>query len=301
METLSLEKEIGKIIRYKVSKRDVKTMTLVDVIGKGKFGGVFKAQLDGYGLIAVKLRKFHNSIYNECDISTTKLEHSATMKRLIYNPADKGILSNDAVKINSKNKDYNISVESDDVAPGYVYQLYDLVDGFEFTEVYKSKQPDDVLFHYMVCICRAVNELVENGIIHRDIKPENMIVQKGDVRLIDFGFSCRKSKCPHVLCGTPRYLPPEQYEKKFFGAMEKQDIYAAGVCMLSLFLDLPPGLLVVRLKKGKYGETLDQIRPLLLERAGEKVTTFILLLLSEDYNRRPSAKQALELAEKLSE
>ncbi len=70
---------------------------------------------------------------------------------------------------------------------------------------------------------------------HRDIKLENiLIVQKtGQVKLIDFGFSCLSKERLKIFCGTPSYMSPEIVSKKeYYGG--PADIWACGVLLYNL-------------------------------------------------------------------
>ncbi|HEY3673657.1 MAG TPA: PASTA domain-containing protein [Acidimicrobiia bacterium] len=46
-------------------------------------------------------------------------------------------------------------------------------------------------------------------VLHRDIKPANVIVDGGDVRLVDFGFAHLAAAPDMTMAGTPAYLAPE--------------------------------------------------------------------------------------------
>lgn len=76
------------------------------------------------------------------------------------------------------------------------------------------------------------------GISHRDIKPENILIDENwNVKLIDFGFSCKQYNSEDVLrstvCGTPSYTPPEVLLKTAYSA-ELMDVWGLGVTLYAM-------------------------------------------------------------------
>jgi serine/threonine protein kinase len=52
------------------------------------------------------------------------------------------------------------------------------------------------------------------NLMHRDLKLDNILLNdKGEIKLCDFGWSCKKSKLNprKSLCGTEGYVAPEVY------------------------------------------------------------------------------------------
>lgn len=78
------------------------------------------------------------------------------------------------------------------------------------------------------------------GVMHRDIKPENfLLTPQGDLKLADFGFATRFSKCQSFasVLGTPNYIAPEVLAGSY---SEKADIWSAGIILHAMLIaDLP--------------------------------------------------------------
>ncbi|NJM07941.1 serine/threonine protein kinase, partial [Candidatus Gracilibacteria bacterium] len=97
---------------------------------------------------------------------------------------------------------------------------------------------------YGIQLCRVLNYLHTQTppIIYRDLKPSNvMLTPEGVLKLIDFGVArtFKKSKQKDTIAmGSAGYAPPEQYGK---GQTDpRSDIYALGATLLHLLTALPP-------------------------------------------------------------
>lgn len=93
-------------------------------------------------------------------------------------------------------------------------------------------------------LCEAVSELhtkFSPPMIHRDLKPSNVIVQNGNISIIDFGIARTfkegsSSDTNHF--GTREYAPPEQYG---FGQTDvRSDVYALGMILYFMVTGCTP-------------------------------------------------------------
>lgn len=75
------------------------------------------------------------------------------------------------------------------------------------------------------------------NIVHRDLKVENvMIDENGNMKLIDFGFSCMISDEDPLMdtwCGTRQYVAPEMLHQKSYS--KAVDIWSMGVILFGMF------------------------------------------------------------------
>jgi eukaryotic-like serine/threonine-protein kinase len=133
------------------------------------------------------------------------------------------------------------------------------------------------------------------GVIHRDVKPSNVIVDDGNVKLLDFGLALERRRAEEAvsretrIVGTAAYLAPEYVER--LNVSPAMDIYALGVLAFELITGAPPfgGALHVlsRLKRKMAlprAASLNHETPVDLDELIDQ-------MLSADPLRRPTALQ----------
>jgi serine/threonine protein kinase len=117
-------------------------------------------------------------------------------------------------------------------------------------------------------VLRGLHYLHCNGIIHEDIKPDNLVIDAdGKCSIIDFGLCSILSKQLKFggAGGSPKYESPEK--ENGIPHDGRADVWAVGIMMRDdLFRNTDPGV---------YGRAL------------------IDELLTENFNRRPTALEAL--------
>ena len=73
---------------------------------------------------------------------------------------------------------------------------------------------------------RAIHRM---GFVHADLNPKNILVRGKNVRLIDYGQSCKVGTPKKRVQGTIDYISPEQLMKTPLDS--RTDIFAFGACM----------------------------------------------------------------------
>ena len=99
-------------------------------------------------------------------------------------------------------------------------------------------------------ICAALSEAHDKGVVHRDLKPDNVFLCKGSgekdsVRLLDFGVAKITDGEPGkesytqtgFICGTPRYISPEQALGKSLDG--RADLYSLGIMLFEMVTGEP--------------------------------------------------------------
>jgi len=80
-------------------------------------------------------------------------------------------------------------------------------------------------------VAEGLQSLHQLGWVHADIKPNNILVcpETQDVRIIDFGQSCRIGTVKDRIQGTPDYIAPEQVRRQPLD--QRTDIFNLGATM----------------------------------------------------------------------
>lgn len=109
------------------------------------------------------------------------------------------------------------------------YIVMEYVEGTTFKELVEQRGgriPAGELFPLIEPLFSALEEMHSNGLIHRDISPENLMIEKGAVRLLDFGCAREAAGGGNTLTIALKhsYAPVEQYQSKGQGPWT--DVYA---------------------------------------------------------------------------
>ncbi len=114
------------------------------------------------------------------------------------------------------------------------YIVMEYVEGTTFKDLVAQRGgrvPAGELLHVMEPLFSALSAMHRQGLIHRDISPENLMLENGDVRLLDFG--CARESAEGEVTMTIAlkhgYAPVEQYQNKGQGPWT--DVYALSATM----------------------------------------------------------------------
>ena len=165
------------------------------------------------------------------------------------------------------------------------------------SRINKGINDEKIIATIIMKILHSISYCHSKGISHRDLKPENIIFESpdidSDIKLIDFGLSkkFKSSEKLHSILGTPYYVAPEILTKNY---NEKCDIWSVGIITYLLIVgDVP--------FKGKNNN--DIFNKILHQKINfnynkwknfsKEAKNFVQLLLQKDFNKRPSAQEAL--------
>uniref|UniRef100_A0A336MX37 CSON006730 protein n=1 Tax=Culicoides sonorensis TaxID=179676 RepID=A0A336MX37_CULSO len=250
---------------------------LIEEIGRGKFGTVFKVKEKSNGFllaakfIPIQKRGDRGAVTLEIDMMN-RLQHPKIIQ--LY----------DAYEYNK-----SMCVVLELVNGG---ELFDRVLDENFV------MTDKVCAIFVRQICEAMQYIHSKNIIHLDLKPENILctTREGNrIKIIDFGLAREydPDKKLQVLFGTPEFVAPEvvNFESISFAT----DMWSVGVIAYVLVSGLSPFAgetdveTMANVTIGKYDfldEAFDTVSP--------EAIDFITKLLEKDKNVRMTAEEALK-------
>ena len=224
--------------------------TIVEPLGRGKMGAVFRATdaESGQG-VAIKTIAPHLTAQRSM-VQRFRLESAAA--RRLEHP--------NVVRI----------LDAGDTTEGVPYYVMELLQGRELGSVVRNDlagaAPEE-LCPMARQLCSALQAAHEAGIVHRDLKPSNVMVLDGGpltIKLLDFGIAKMLETDEAVqltatgeVLGDPRFMAPEQLAGEREAIGPRTDLYSLGILFYFIFSGrLPfeartPGLLMALQLRGK--------------------------------------------------
>ncbi len=204
---------------------------ILDVIGRGGMGVVYRAR--------------HQILQREVALKTVRREvvqDETAVKRFLTEARSIAALTNP----------HTVTIHDSGVTEdGTLYYTMELLTGQPLSHLLRrhGRLPYRRAADLMAQVCESLAEAHAKGIVHRDIKPDNIFVTRAEgkdlVKLVDFGIAKVLDETGEgpvtrtgMLCGTPRYLSPEQVSGEKAGPAA--DLYALGVVLYELLTGSPP-------------------------------------------------------------
>jgi len=207
---------------------------LLELIGEGGFGAVYRAEQDAPVRRIVALKIIKLGMDTRQVIARFEAERQALA--LMEHP--------------------NIArvFDAGSTATGRPYFAMELVKGIPITEhCDQHRLSTRERLALAAEVCRAVHHAHQRGIIHRDIKPSNVLVTRRDGAavpvVIDFGIAkatttrlTDQSLFTNLLqfIGTPQYMSPEQATISGSDVDTRTDVYSLGVLLYELLTGTTP-------------------------------------------------------------
>jgi serine/threonine protein kinase/tetratricopeptide (TPR) repeat protein len=237
--------------------RDIGTVvagryTLVELIGEGGMGSVYKADQTDPVRRTVALKLIKRGMDSKAVLARFDAERQALA--IMDHP--------------------NIARVFDGgrTADGQPFFVMEFVRGETITQYCdRLRLPVRDRLTLFVAVCRAVQHAHLKGIIHRDLKPGNVLVTEVDGRptpkVIDFGVAKAIEQNltdlsladDGVIVGTPAYMSPEQADPTLADIDTRTDVYALGVILYELLVGTTP-LEPRQFRRGAILEMLRMVR-----------------------------------------
>lgn len=204
------------------------TYTVVDFLGQGAFGGVYKVRHKFLGLQALKI--FHpGAIRSEQEpelfteaFMLSKFTHQNVVRVYDANTFD----------LNSNR---------------YCYIAMEFVNGGTLADLIEGmvKLPVNLALKIERDICEglALAHKMSPPVVHRDVKPQNVMISKSEKDIIakvsDFGLANHVDPVTRVItaAGTLAYLPPEGFWNYETPA---SDVFSAGIILYIMLTGVAP-------------------------------------------------------------
>ena len=217
---------MGNLFLYGQSKIDYKNYEIIDKLGEGASGTVYKIRNNiDKNFYAIKMIK---------GIKEDQFEEAQNEAKILSTLDNEYIIKYyDSFKDNNNNT-YNI-----------VMEYCDNSDLKSFIEKHQkeNKPIEEKVIHCIILnICYGLKEIHNKNLIHRDIKPANLFISKDyKIKIGDFSISRKiKEKISddngYTLTegiGTDRYMAPELISGEKYN--NKIDIWALGCVIYELF------------------------------------------------------------------
>ena len=206
----------------KENKINFKSFEILELIGSGSFGKVFKVRLKRTNeIFAMKVlnksyllqKKLLRYALTECNILKESICPFILKLHYSFQTLDNLYMILDYCSIGDLSYQIELSLLEEDEAKFYIAELI-----------------------------LAIEYLHKHDIIYRDLKPENILIDSDShIKLADFGLAKENvtSDSPNkTFCGSPQYLSPEMLSKE--GTTKASDIYGIGVILYQLITGNPP-------------------------------------------------------------
>ena len=284
---------------------------IIEKIGEGSFGKVYKAQRTEQGKIFYSAVKVITIPSNAGELSSVRSEtpNEQSVREYFHGLVEECIQEVSTMEYFRGNshvvsvEDYKVVEYLDDIGwdiyirMEYLTSFLDYCAGRELTE-------EDVI-QLGIDLCKALEYCQKQNIIHRDIKPENIFVSRfGEFNLGDFGIARELERTMSGLSkkGTFSYMAPEMYKGEPYDA--KVDIYSLGIVLYKLrnhnrlpFISLEKQLITYRDKENALNRRMSGENPPRPAEAGEGLADIILKACA--YDRQDRFETAEEFREAL--
>ncbi|CAF0969142.1 unnamed protein product [Brachionus calyciflorus] len=254
---------------------DFSKLTILDRLGEGGFGVVYKAEYNEVESIEIALKKINLT----AGVDFKKQEAEVLLKSFLRElDAYIEIKGENILKMIgsciSKNECY--------IATEYMKNgsLTDMLLGnknFGFYDRFK------VAFG-MIC---GIKRIHENGFMHKDIKPDNVLITNDfSAKIADFGLAriIMDIETQFTGTGTYAYMPPEFYkflsgeQKPNIDDLQRIDIFSLGLTLVEIF-------------KGTHGKQDRIFGPIVIKNQPEYFKELIKKCVDLDASKRPTCNQ----------
>ena len=195
--------------------------TVLDRLGKGAMGQVFKARDDAGRVVAIKV--LHSRYGKSKRVKARFLREAKAVERIRHESVVQFVESGEEPGVGQ-------------------YIAMEFVDGEPMHELLRKRRgkPPELsrAIDYIVQLAKGLRAAHAAGVIHRDLKPENVLVTRDHrVKITDFSLARRDQDSmlltrPGQVMGTPHFMSPEQARGEPIDV--RTDLYSLGAMLYVL-------------------------------------------------------------------
>jgi WD40 repeat protein len=209
-----------------VLPRTLGRFQLLELLGQGSFGAVYKARDSDLGrLVAVKV------------------PHAG----LVAHPAQRERVLREARSAAGLRHPNIVTVHEVTEAPGLPCLVSEFVEGRTLADMVKSGRLAPAWAAALAAaVADALHYAHRLGVVHRDVTPRNILIEgENRPRLTDFGLARQADAdwtitAPGEVLGTPAYMSPEQAAGESHRVDGRSDVYSLGAVLYELLTGVPP-------------------------------------------------------------
>ena len=214
---------------------------IIEKIGEGSFGKVYKAQRTEQGKTFYSAIKVITIPSSQGELSSIRSEtpDEKAVKEYFYSLVKDCIQEVSTMEYFRGNshvvavEDYKVVEYLDDIGWDIYIRMEYLTSFLDYCAG-KALTEEEVI-HLGIDLCKALEYCQKQNIIHRDIKPENIFVSRfGEFKLGDFGIARELDRSASGLSkkGTFSYMAQEMYKGEVYD--NRVDIYSLGIVLYKL-------------------------------------------------------------------
>lgn len=204
----------GEQMKDKMVGQVVEQYRIVEVIGRGGMGTVYKAEHMALGRMCALKILSPELVYRD----------QVYVDRFLREARAAGGLNHPNVVMV-----YNVGGTEDTY---FIEMEYVVGQSLQHIMSNNRPLPFDRATHIALCVAKALEAAQQNALVHRDIKPDNILLgDDGSVKVTDFGLAKTVEAATHLtqtgsVMGTPYFMAPEQCDGE--EADGRSDVYALG-------------------------------------------------------------------------